>query len=636
MQHIIAAVLFRARDPAPELYFSSRQKTVASQPLTLGWLPVLTLTSTLGVFSVASAYISASNQFPWAEIFFWLGLLLIFAPSVMRLISPSASRLERISLLCVMTICFYLVKVMSSPLYFSNYDEFLHLRTADDIARSGHLFSNNSLLPVSPFYPGLEIVTNALSKLSGLSTFNAAILVIGVSRLLMILSLFLLYERIMGSARMAGIATTLYMTNPHFLFFDAQFGYESLALPLALFMLFAMASQEILKNQQRWITFAAWIALLAVVFTHHLTNYIFDGFLLLWAVIYAFPRPARVLWSNLTKTALFGSLMSLAWISFTGNPVINYLSSIFQSALDELAKVLTGASGARQLFIGYAGSSLPIWERVMTLSSVAFIALALPFGLLCLVLRYRNKAFICMLGVVSLFYPISQIFRLTNFGFELSDRAAAFLFISISCVLAIFIAHFLPIWKRWGWKQVSVISAAMVVLFLGGTILGAGPSWSILPGPYLVTADTRSIEPEGIHDATWALLYLGPNNRVATDRINQLLMSTLGDQYLVTLQDSGVDVVPAFFSLSMSPYEIALLQQARVRYLVVDQRLSQSLPLVGFYFEPGEPGSYQRTSPIDLEALTKFNTLPQINREFDSGNIVIYDVGGLINAPEKP
>jgi hypothetical protein len=536
----------------------------------------------------------------------------------------------------MMSICFYLVKVLSSPLYFTYYDEFLHLRTAEDIARSGHLFSQNSLLPVSPFYSGLEIVTDAFSRLSGLSIFSAGIIVIGVSRLLLVLSLFMLYEQIMGSARMAGIATAFYMTNPHFLFFDGQFGYESLALPLALFVLFTMVCHDIPKNQQRWVTLVAWVALLAVVVTHHVTDFIFDGFLLLWAIIGGLQRPAQVLRSNQVKTALFGIVVSLVWIKMAGNPVIGYLSSFLENALDELGRILTGTSNARVLFVGYAGQGLPIWERAFTLFSVAIITFCLPFGLLCLSTRYRHNALAYMFGIVSLFYPFSQLFRLTNFGSELADRAAAFLFIPISFILAIFITNFWPTWQRWGWKQISLLSTVMMVLFLGGTILGAGPSWSILPGPYLVSADSRSIEPQGIQDATWASQYLGPNNRMATDRINQLLMSALGNQNLVTPQESGVDAAPVFFSSSIGPYEISLLRHAGVRYLVVDQRLSQALPLVGFYFEPGEPDSFQHTAPLPLAALTKFNTVSPIMRVFDSGDIVIYDVGGLINAPEKP
>ena len=72
-----------------------------------------------------------------------------------------------------------------------------------------------------------------------------------------------------------------------------------------------------------------------------------------------------------------------------------------------------------------------------------------------------------------------------------------------------------------------------------------------------------------------------------------------------------------------------------MRYLVVDLRMAQALPLSGFYFVEGEPNSYQRKTPIPLDALTKFNTIAQMNKVFDSGDIVVYDAGGLLSAPEK-
>ncbi len=49
------------------------------------------------------------------------------------------------------------IRALTSPLHFYLYDEFLHWRTENDVIASGHLFTPNSLLPVSPYYPGLEI-----------------------------------------------------------------------------------------------------------------------------------------------------------------------------------------------------------------------------------------------------------------------------------------------------------------------------------------------------------------------------------------------------------------------------------------------------------------------------------------------
>ena len=163
-------------------------------------------------------------------------------------------------------------------------------------------------------------------------------------------------------------------------------------------------------------------------------------------------------------------------------------------------------------------------------------------------------------------------------------------------------------------------------------MLGAGPGLSTLPGPYEVGADSRSLEPEGIQAAMWTHTQLGSNNRIGTDRTNQILMGSFGNQRIVTSIDDGIDVSSVFFSTQFDPDSLSLLKHGQVRYLVVDLRMAQALPANGFYFVEGEADSYQRKAPIELDALTKFNTIPQINRVFDSGNIVIYDAGGLISA----
>ncbi len=630
-------------------------RRAGTQVVALGWLPLLALTSALGMLLVAYAFHASRLGEAGLDTFFFAGILLIFIPPLARLISPAPSRIERIGLVCMVGLYCYLIKVMASPLYFSFFDEFLHWRTVNDIASSGHLFSENALLPVSSYYPGLEIVTNALASLGGLDTFTAGLIVIGFARLLMILSLFALYEQLLNSSRVASIATMIYMANPHFLLFDAQYGYESLALPLATFVMFALSPHQTvstrlkrlkpmapfvmfakerskwLNSDLRWITFTAWIALAALAFTHHVTDFFFDGLLLIWAIIYAWMRLIPFRQSNLAKTVLFAALITAVSIVRAGNPVIGYLSSFIGESLNELGRVLTGGSG-RHLFVTYAGQQTPLWERMVTISSVGLILLCLPFGLLCLWQRYRSNALACTFGIVSLFYPASQLFRFTNTGAELTDRAAPFLFIPIAAVLAICIAQFWPI-RSLNWKQSSLLTGALSLLFLGGVILGTGPSSAQLPGPYEAIADARSIEPEGIQAALWTQSYFGLNNRMATDRINQILMGTYGDQRIISSIDDRIDISPVFLSPSFGPEEVSLLRSAGVRYLVVDLRLTRSLPLLGYYYEQSEAGAFNHTSPIEIQALTKFDAVPQINRVFDSGDIVIYDVGGLINAP---
>ena len=70
-------------------------------------------------------------------------------------------------------------------------------------------------------------------------------IVVGAARVLMMLALFLLYERACGDSRLAGVGALVYAANPGFLFFDAQFAYESLALPLAVFTLWCIQRREV-------------------------------------------------------------------------------------------------------------------------------------------------------------------------------------------------------------------------------------------------------------------------------------------------------------------------------------------------------------------------------------------------------
>ncbi|GAC1361930.1 MAG: hypothetical protein NVSMB44_16430 [Ktedonobacteraceae bacterium] len=528
----------------------------------------------------------------------------------------------------------YFVQITNSPLHFANFNEFLHWNTADSIASTGHLYrDDNTLLPVSPFYPGLEILTNALSDLSDLSIFRAGLIVLFVARLLIVLSLFFLYEQITQSARIAGIATIIYATNPHFISFDAQFSYESLALPLASFMLYVMSLFSMVPYKHQITTFIAWLALVAIAITHHMTDYVFDGFLLLWVFTCHFQRPQyRNYWITITATMFLSIGVSLA-VAFLipHNPAVPYLTTYFSGAFVQLTNVLEGTNKARALFTSYGTLPTPIWNRVLSAASVIIITLSLPFGWLCIWLRQRFNSLSIMLGIVAFVYPLTQAFRFTSFGSEITDRSAAFLFIPIAYTLSLLIVQFWPL-RRLRRVHIAWISSTIAILFVSGVILQSGPGLSLLPGPYMVSADNRSIEPEGIQDAIWASKYLGPGNRVATDRINRLLMSTYGKQYVISNLDNNVDTSPLFFSEKIGPNELSLLRLASVHYLIVDTRLSTQTPLEGIYFEEGEPDSYAHAIPISAQALTKFNTTPQTNRVFDSGNIVIYNVGGLMHA----
>ncbi len=641
LRRVIISTLTRLSDPYPEVStknflvdFASRQQVIQ-----LGWLPAVTLIIAIGLLIVNYAYsisriygIAVLTTFSLVEALFVLGILLMFVPVVVRLLYPQASRFERVCLLCVAGLSLYLVQITNSPLHFAGFDEFLHWRTAEDIAQTGHFFQMNTLLPVSPYYPGLQIVTNALSSLSGLHIFYSGVIVLGVARLLIMLSLFLLFEQVTHSARVASIATTIYMTNPHFIGFDVQYSYESLSIPIAAFMLFILSRLDTIPYKHRMMTLLAWLVLVALAFTHHVTNYVFDVFLLLWSVTYLFQRPMRVHRWKIASTALFGISAAIAVTFIPGSPVITYLSSYFGGSLADLAHVFVGTSQARPLFVNNTGLLTPFWDRWLIAASVGIITLILPCGLIVVWLRHRFNGLALLFALAVLAYPLSQLFRFTSFGEEIADRSAAFLFLPIAYIMATFITQFWST-RRVNWRNTTFITLALSLVFVGGVILQGGPGLSFLPGPYLVSADNRSVEPQGIQDALWTYSHLNANNRIATDRINSLLMTTYGRQYAVTHLADNVNVSSLFLDSSVEPSDTKLMQTAHIRYLVVDLRLSTATPLVGVYFESGEPDAGQYTQPLPLSSLTKFDAVSQLNREFDSGDIVIYDVKELTDAP---
>ncbi|HVU09930.1 MAG TPA: hypothetical protein VHD90_01580 [Phototrophicaceae bacterium] len=614
---------------------------------------MLCLTNGLALLLVALAYTASRNNVDWAQGLFWLSLLAIFIPTALRIVSPSSARKERIALVVLLGCSLYLVKVLQSPLGFTYYDEFLHWQTANNILNSRHLFGANSLLPISPLYPGLETVTTAFANLSGLSVYDSGLITLGIARIGLMLALFLFYERVSDSAEIGGIAALLYTANSNFVFFDSQFSYESLSLPIAMTILYVIASQ---KQEKHLLTHVALllplIALVAV--THHLTGYVLVGFLILWTVA-ALIRRGEPRWGRLALIALAALLVILGWTVIVGNSIAGYLTPVFRSGINEFLSLLSFDSSGRELFRNAAGQVAPLWERVVGIAAIICILLMLPVGALQIVLspfrrrlafrkrtvipaatlqvwyRYRNSAAALALAGIVLLHPIMQGFRLTSSGWEIANRSSEFLFWAIAFILAVgvVLVRALSIPRR---VWLIGFAAWAGIIFVGGAISG-WPPWARLPGSYLVSADMRSVEPEGIQAAQWANQYLPPQSRVAADRINTLLMSVYGNQRAITHLADNVYVAPVYFSKTFGQHEIDQLRSAGTQYLLVDTRLATSLPLVGVYFEDGEPLANERLTPLDPEALSKFDAVTAMSRIFDSGDIRLYDVRGLYVTP---
>lgn len=617
-----------------------------------GWFPALTLLNATALVLVSVAFTASRNQQEWSTALFWLSLLLIFVPTAYRLTVVSIARRERIGLIVVAGLALYLVKVLHSPLSFSLHDEFLHWRTAIDIVMNTHLFSDNTILTVSPLYPGLEVVTTAFANLSGLSIFESGIIMLGVARIAFMLALYLFYEYVGQSALIGSLAALLYMGNSNFLFFDSQFSYESLALPIATAVLFAVVFRQRTGERSMGKLLLLILPMITLVaMTHHLTAYVLLGFLGLWTVIALFWNRIKGEWLDVGVITILGGMIVVGWSLFAGNITSGYLGPVIQGGVSELIKLILNEESGRQLFQSASGQDSAIWERVVGILSVLFILAPLPFGVLQIwrqpfrkqkqergvgimrasalqnFSRYSSNPVAFAFTLLVFLQPIMQGFRLTSAGWEIANRSSEFVFWAIAFIVSIGMLYIrtFPVIRRF-WTPMFVVWAS--VIFMGGIIAG-WPPWARLPGPYLVSADSRSVEPEGIAAAQWAGTHLDPVDRIAADRTNTLLLATYGRLNPVTHQNDQLYLAQLFLLPQVTPYERQLAAQINLQYALVDTRLSTQLPRVGVYFEAGEPNSNKYVEPASLDALTKFDRMPSVNRLFDSGNIRIYDVSRL-------
>jgi len=569
-------------------------------------------------------------------LFFWIGLVLIVFPTAIRFMSLDLSRTEAVGIILVLSVGTFLVNYMRSPIIFKRFDEFLHWRTAYDILKNDHLFTPNSLLPVSPLYPGLENVTTALVSLTGLSIVDAGAVVLLVSRVVMMLGLFLFYEHIFKSIRAAGTATLIYMGSSTFLFFDAMFAYESVALPLALLSTWILLERGDEKRQikPKWSLFFGVITC-AIVITHHVITYLFAVFFIIWTCAYIYSsffgdgKTTLVL-----DAAIWNFTLAVIWVATVAKETVPYLSDILNGSLNSIYELVIGSIGPRQLFVNSAGEAAIIHERIFAFGSVLILGFGLMFGFWMWWLKFRRSGLQTALMLIAMVYPALPLMRLSEGSWEMANRLSGFIFFGLAWVVALAFVYFPVPEKLFKLKQwVAIIG--LTIIFLGGVVAGSAPG-TRLPQPYRPAAQERSIDNEAVMAADWARARLGVNNRMAADRILTTLFGSYGVQRMVNNLSDQVSISGLFLNVDIGPEETNLIKTTQLQYIVIDNRITQVRPILGFYFEDWEQLEVSYAQPVNLSVLEKFDFYPSINRIYDSGDIVIYDVKRIPDAIQAP
>ncbi|MFN8464429.1 MAG: hypothetical protein U0X20_02715 [Caldilineaceae bacterium] len=612
-----------------------------------GWLPELSLTTALGLLLIAATNYGAYTSAEWATPLFWSGLLLMVLPAVYRLASADATRSERIGVLLLLVAALYTVKLMHSPFTFTFADEFVHTYNAEAALASNHLFNANSILRVTAYYPGLAAVTAALADVSGLPVMASAAVLIGAARLLLVLAIFLLFEQVSRSPRVAGLGAALFMGQPSFLYWSAQFAYESLAFPLMVAAVFlAVRSVAARRRTNFWrYTVLALLVIGGITTTHHLSSYALALFLVAWSVLEHTQLHARLA-GGLDRVmgrmqssspshplrrgrapdllALIAVAAAVGWLLIVANPTISYLSPVLSQAMLSVVNMIAGEQTSRQLFVSKSGYVAPLLERVTGLGAVVLCLLGLPFGLYQVWRRYARSAVAVLMALAAVAYFAMLGFRLTGAGWETANRAASYLFLGLALVLSMAAAQ-LWLTKMPGRIGRLVVAAYVGIVFAGGVIAG-WPGQQLLAKPYVVDARGHMLLPEGEAAAAFLRSELPPGV-IGADEANGRLVLARAQRYVLAGRYPFIrDIVS---KPEYDRWQLQALRDYQMQYVVVDRRNSSWDNMVGYFFAPVPHPSERTAEWLAPEQYRKYDKEPAAERLFDSGNIVIYDIGAL-------
>jgi hypothetical protein len=589
--------------------------------------PLIVLLSSVGTLAVAVAYAAGREGWPDLSALYWPGQLLVYVPIALRAFSSRLTRpAEGFALLLLLFVQQTLLFRLYSPLSIKFPDELQHWRGTVNVIQSGTLSRANYSLPVAVHYPGLEALGSAVSASTGLSVTATAFIVAALLRLLMICALYILCLRIRADWRAATLACIIYAASPHYLFFDAMYIYQSLALPFLLLVVWALRLLRLPgRTAGRWAVLL--IAIGVVTVSHHVVSFVMVALLGSLAVAgLCRPRPDREL--RPVAAWLVATAAVLAWVLLVARDVAGYLTPALAQLGDGATGLLHGQLGATAA--GAAPLAEPLDETLATIGALGILAFLVVRGSRSLwPERHAEPWVLPVIGGALLIFVDGALRLVASNGAELSGRASTFIYIPVALVAAIALRDI----RRRGQghhdssrRGLALLGSAApvvvaAVILIGGVADGWPPIWDRLPGPYLAAGFERSVDPQGVAAAEWALSALGPGHRWAQDNTAYSLLATIGDQN--TVRAVGV----LFDGQGADAAARSLVKHEDIQFLAIDLRDSTQLPASGAYF-PVDPNADRYRSPLPRAHLEAPDHVAGVSLIYDSGAIRLYDLRG--------
>ena len=576
---------------------TSRSSTTSRAPL----VAVAALGLVIGAGGIVAAYADArhsTGQLHFA--LFWASFVLALVAVVKVGAHAVAGTRARVGLLLGFGALTFLPKFLMSvngPVYF---DEYGHLRHANDIAASGHLDVASHYLPIIRYYPGLEVLTAWIHHVTHVSTWHVGQAIVLLAHCSVLLVVFFMTRALGLSERAAFLAAIVYSANSSYLYFDTEFSYESLGLPLAFttvaFVVFARRAHT--RRASAWWCLAALPTGAGCITTHHISAAAMVAIVVVVAaVVPTRPELAR------SGTAQWGPLgvgLVLAvgfvlWLTVIAPATYDYLAPHVKAGLTEVGDVLQGRRRVQTFQNGqvavdtrhvpFTGSGAPAYEIVAAFLAPVIVALATLAALLQAWRERRNVSRLALLApffLLTAFYFLSLPLALTVGGGETGHRAWGLAYLGVA-VLAVSSGR---TWRAWTermprrWVTAGGL-VALVVVTMGNVAAGMNVS-SRFPGPYAFGTDTRSRTAELDGVARWASATLPHGAKVVTDRFTAEVLTA--DTSLITPAPSDYGVLDLYAQGDHPSEPVRDFVAAHgFRYWILDTRIETMKPQQPFF-----------------------------------------------------
>lgn len=535
----------------------------------------------------------------------------------------------------------FLILACYSPLRFAFVDEYQHALTAQSIMTTGHLFGHNPALPVSATYPGLEIVTSALSQLSGLSIFASGTLIAGLCHVTMTVLVYCLARQLRLSPRLALFSVVIFSCGYTYQSFLSFFAYETFAVPFLLASVIALLRffQATSTERQRVLGLAALVFALVTIVSHHITSYVCVLYSLLIFGSFGLSDPV---WKKRRKGLLVAGLLLvgivLGWNFGVATDTVHYLGQIrvFLFNIVSKTKITPPTAAVIHHVAGTGpapGASTPLPLTLLGEIGAVAVLILIPFGAWTVWQdpeRFPRSLWATPLLACIGYFATVPIFLSSAGGASLVGRGQILLLIFAGPVAAIPLGEtgrvhsVVQYFRERSSRRVlsfGVVTTLAIAMVLGATSASYPPYPSKLPGPYNVDAVTRSTDQRTLEAGSWIGTHLGVKTTVAADSTEESLLSSV----------AGVPVLPNVVNLfeteGYTPADASLVQALKLQYIFADSRLTEEVPADGADF-PRDPLDGHYVHPLPVESLAKFDHIPGVSRVFDDGVIVMYGVKG--------